>query len=255
MSNAFQIFDLFIMIITIGYVLIVVLIGDYIQKKTNSPDFSRKFIHIFAGFSILSTFFLNWAWLSDIIAGLFVTLIFLASPKSPIEFLRKMFSSMAREDEIKSGHIWGPLYYAISILILTAIFTFPYPTINLVPYYIFPAASLSIMYLGDGFAPIIGKKYGKKQIKLVRGATRTVIGSMTVLIMGFLGSFGILYLFGYLFYGILSILGILILSIIGSISATIIELFSPNGLDNLFLPILTTIILLGINYSLLLFGI
>ncbi|TFF89288.1 MAG: hypothetical protein EU549_01145 [Promethearchaeota archaeon] len=253
MSAEFQYFDIVIMIITILYVIMVVLIGDFIQKKTNVVNFSRKFIHVFAGFSVLATFFLNWAWLTNIIAILFVALIYLANPKSPIKFLRKMFNSMARDDEIKKGHIYGPLYYAISILLLTFIFTIP--SLNLVQYYIFPASALSIMYLGDGLAPIIGKKFGKKEFRLINGSIRTIPGTLTVLIAGFLGCFIMLLSFGWFYYSLLSVLSVLILSIIGSVSASLIEMFSPKGLDNLTLPILTTIILGGIYYLTYMLGI
>jgi phytol kinase len=253
MSGEFQFFDIIIMIITIAYVLAVVLIGDFIQKRTEMIDFSRKFIHVFAGFSIIATFFLNWAWLTDIIAGLFVVMIYLANPKSPIKFLRKMFSSMARDDEIQKGHIYGPLYYAISIFTLTFIFTLP--QLNILQYYIFPAAALTIMYLGDGLAPIIGKKFGKKEFKLINGCIRTIPGSLTVLIAGFLGSFVMLLIFGFFYYSIISLLSVFILSSIAAISAMFIEMFNPKGYDNLTLPIVTTLILIGIYNLLIFFGV
>ncbi|MHA1249876.1 MAG: hypothetical protein ACTSRP_07790 [Candidatus Helarchaeota archaeon] len=255
LGTQFEILDIFIILIAIGYVMVIVILGDIIQKKTKVADFSRKFIHIFAGFSALSTFFLNWHWLADFIALLFVIMIYLANPKSSIKFLKKMFNSMARDEDKEQEHIWGPFYYAISILILTFIFTFPNPSIDLVQYYIFPSAALSIMYIGDGLAPIIGKKFGKKEFKFVKGAIRTIPGSLTLLITGFLSSSVILIIFGVYYYQLLSIYSVMIISLIGSICATFIEMFSPKGLDNLFLPLLTAPILMIIYNGLQIIGI
>ncbi len=176
--------NLVLLIFAYIYVLAVIGAGIFLQKKLNkSSEFTRKTIHVLAGFVVFVVFFFDpiYAWFADIIAGSFVVLLWMAGPTGP-EFMKAMFESMARTEDEEEGKIYGPFYYAISITIVTVIFTFP-PGL-LVPFYWIPASALSIMYLGDGIAPFIGKRFGKRTY----GANkRTYVGSLAVFLLGTIG--------------------------------------------------------------------
>ncbi|MHA1379208.1 MAG: diacylglycerol/polyprenol kinase family protein [Candidatus Helarchaeota archaeon] len=244
------IYNLIILIITYCYVFLVVGVGIIIEKKTDkTSEFTRKTIHVFAGFVIFSVFIFtpDFAWLADIIAVTFLILIWASRPNGP-EFMKAMFDSMAREDEIESGKIWGPFYYAISITILTVLFTFP--TLNIIQYYWIPASSLSIMFLGDGIAPFIGQKFGKHEYGPNK---RTIIGSLSVFLFGVLGctlTMFIAYLLtnSGLAQQTLTINGMtIVVAIIASAVFTTVEACTPKGYDNITCPLISTIVIVLIS--------
>ncbi|MFX0134999.1 MAG: diacylglycerol/polyprenol kinase family protein [Candidatus Hodarchaeota archaeon] len=239
-------YNLIILICAYLYVFMVVGIGIFIQKKTNkSSEFTRKTIHVLAGFVVYSVFLFtpDFAWLAIIIAVTFVILLWASGPNGP-EFMKAMFDSMARTDDIEEGKIYGPLYYAISITILTIIFTFP--LFDLIDFYWIPASTLSIMYLGDGIAPFIGKKFGRHQYG---PNNRTIIGSLAVFILGVIGCLLTMFTaFTLTNAGISSqylTINILtpVVSVITASVFTILEAITPKGFDNITCPLTSTVIL------------
>ncbi len=153
-----------------------------------------------------------------------------------------MFEVMAREQDHLSGHIWGPFLYAISITILVSIFTL---IPSLIPLYVLPAMALTAMYLGDGLAPIIGSKFGHHKYTVGK-STRSIEGSIAMFGASLLGSWISWFVLDFLatagvpiFHGI----QIALFALVCALTATIIEAISPAGIDNLTVPLLTTIIL------------
>jgi len=226
------------------YVIIVLAIGEILKRKFNkTSEFTRKIIHIFAGFSVYTVLFFDHPWVANFVALTFVIILFLASPSSPVTALREMFGTMERTEEGKK--LWGPFFYAVSILVLTLIFTLS----GLDIYYWLAAAPLTTMYLGDGLAPIIGKKYGKKFYTIIKGSKRSIIGSLTMFAAGFGGAILAIWFNGILAveikYGLTTLTpwDIIIYALITAGLATIIELFTPLGLDNLTVPLGTTLVL------------
>ncbi len=239
-------YNFIVLICAYLYVFIVVGIGIFIQKKTNkSSEFTRKTIHVLAGFVVYSVFLFtpDFAWLALIIAITFVILLWASGPTGP-EFMKAMFDSMARTDDIEEGKIYGPLYYAISITILTTIFTLPFW--NLVELYWIPASALSIMYLGDGIAPFIGKKFGRYQYGPNK---RTITGSVAVFILGIIGCLITMFIAVTLTNGGLSSQKLeiniftLVVSIITAGVFTILEAITPKGFDNITCPLTSTLVL------------
>lgn len=231
-------------VLAIAYIWVFAVIGfaELLRRLRNySAAVTRKVIHLFAGFSIFTVPFYSQPWLALLVSFPLLILIFLASPKSPVKGLRTMFEVMAREEDYLSGHIWGPMLYAISINILVAIFTL-IPT--LVPFFIIPAIGLTAMYLGDGIAPIIGAKMGKHHYTIGK-STRSLEGSLAVFAASLLGtwiSWTFLDIFATGGAPIFSLFQIVMMSLICAFSATIIEGVSPAGLDNITVPLLTTLI-------------
>jgi phytol kinase len=202
-----------------SYVLVFFIIGlsTVLQKKkVFGEEGARKFIHI--GVS-------NW-W---ILAMLFFTdvdsLWFAIVP--PITFIglnylsyrQNIFKAMERGG---SGNL-GTVYFPISLLILVIV---SFGILNQ-PY--IGGLGILILGYGDGMAAVIGKKYGKHQLafgKTLEGSITMFVVSLTVAII------------------MLSIQGfssILLASLLIAFIATVIELLTPKGLDNLSVPLLTTL--------------
>ncbi len=234
------IYNLIIMLLAYGYIFIVIGVGIFLQKKMNkSTEFTRKTIHVFAGFVTFSVFFFtpSFAWLAIIIAGTFIVMVWMVGPNGP-EFAKSIFSAMAREEDMEEGKIYGPLYYAITTTILTAIFTL---IPQLVSYYWIPVVALSQMYLGDGIAPFIGKKYGKRTYG---PNNRTFEGSIAVFLFGFLGAV-ITMVFAAFFPAqqIVLNLWVVAIALISAAVFAVIESCTPKGFDNITCSFASTAII------------
>jgi phytol kinase len=84
---------------------------------------------------------------------------------------------------------------------------------------------------GDGLAAAIGSKWGKR--KLIYG--KSVEGSLTMFLATFIVTFTLLA-FNFSLPIALSV------GLVLAIFATLIELYTPKGLDNLTVPLLTSLI-------------
>ncbi|NHI93615.1 MAG: hypothetical protein EAX96_14100 [Candidatus Lokiarchaeota archaeon] len=226
-------YNLLIFLLAFGYVFIVIGVGIFLQKKMEkSSEFTRKTIHVFAGFVIFVVFFFtpSFAWLALVIAGTFIILVYLSGPNGP-EFMKAMFSSMARDEDIEEGKIYGPLYYAISITILASIFVWG----PLYYYFWIPITALSMMYLGDGIAPFIGKKFGKNTYG---PNNRTVEGSIAVFLFGIAGAtITMLFAIFATTQNIVLNLWVPFIIITGAGIFTLIEACTPKGWDNITCPL------------------
>lgn len=268
-------YDIIVLTIVFGYVFAVIGIGELLRKRRGfDPSFTRKIIHFFAGNAILFCPFFKSPQIIPIIPLVMGILIFLASPKSPIASMRSIFEVMARIDDYKAGHIYGPLYYIISIGILVSVFAYPAEA-TYWPLFTLAGVGLFAMYYGDGAATIIGMKLGKHKYTVGR-CTRSVEGSLTVFLMTFFSAFIVVYYFSHfgfwpslplkqiLMIWLLNIFNpilanylalnflislpllfpiinlILVIGIFAGIVATLIEGCSQRELDNIFVPIITT---------------
>ncbi len=238
--------DLFTLLIAYLWVIAVIGFSELLRRlRELSASITRKFVHLFAGFAIFTVPFYSLAWFALLVSLPLLLLIFLASPKSPVKSLRTMFEVMAREEDYLSGHIWGPFLYAISINVLVFLFTL---IPSLTPFFVLPAIGLTAMFLGDGLAPFIGSKFGKHKYK-ISNATRSVEGSIVVFFGSILGSLICYFFFEWFAKGgspFFNLWHLGILTLVCGIAATIIEAISPIGSDNLTVPLLTTLILVGV---------
>jgi phytol kinase len=152
-------------------------------------------IHFFAGDAILFCPFFKNPQIIPVVPLVMGIVIFLSSPKSPIASMRSMFEVMARTDDYKAGHIYGPLYYIISIGILVSVFAYPAASAYW-PLFTLAGVGLFSMYYGDGLATIVGMRWGKHKYTVGK-CTRSVEGSITVFLMTVLSTFIVVYYFKY----------------------------------------------------------
>ncbi len=202
-----------------SYVLIFLIIGisTILQKaKLISDEGARKFIHIgVSNWWILAMYFFNddnAVWFAMIVPFTFIILNY-------ISYRTNLLKAMERGGK---GNL-GTVYFPISLLILVAL------TFGVLENPFIGAVGILVMGYGDGLAAVIGKAYGKH--KLAFG--KSIEGSITM----FVASFIVVFLIS-LFTQSIAISLILALGV--SALATIVELITPKGIDNLSVPLSTS---------------
>jgi dolichol kinase len=212
--------DLFGLAAVYGYVACVLVVARLLKDRVSNP---RKVVHVLTGGIV----FFWWMFDSSIVmAGLaafpFIILLLLATPISPVGFLRKS-SLGARSSE---GHPYGLVLYAISW--------------TLIAYFLFDdlyAASIAIaaMSFGDGMGEMIGKKYGKIRYM----PHRTAEGSAAVF-LATCASILVLYWFYFVFLGYELSTPPVLLWLFAPVLAffvTFLEAVTPGSVDNLVIPL------------------
>ena len=183
-----------------------------------SNEGSRKFIHIgVSNWWIIAMIFFNNNIYASIVPALFVVINY-------ISYKKQVFKAMERDG---SKNDLGTVYFALSLLILSLI------TFKNVEYSYLGALGILIMGYGDGFAAVIGVKYGKNKFKVL-GNEKSIEGSLAMFIFSFIVSIVILYIFNPV--------NIILYSLVLAIISTFLEAFSPYGLDNLAVPLGTSFV-------------
>lgn len=138
---------------------------------------------------------------------------FLMSKYSPINISNRISSS---------GHGLGLFYYAISWAVLAYIFFNQ-------PYVI--GIGIAAMSYGDGFASLIGKKFGKHEYTIF-GDNKTIEGSLAMFLV-LIAIIWIVLSYYIAFIGYPSSISNIWVIVIVSLVATIAEAVTPKGVDNL----------------------
>lgn len=211
-------------IVSFVFTFSVIGISTFLTKhKLLSGEDSRKFVHIgVSNWWIIAMVFFNNPLYASIAPICFVILNYLSYKKG-------MFKVMEGK---RSKKDLGTVYFAISLLFLTII-TFSngsHPYIG--------ALGVFIMGYGDGFAAVFGTKYTKHSFK-IWNSTKTLSGTCAMFVFSFLAAFIVLEIY--------SPISALPISVALALAATIIEMVSPFGLDNLSVPMLTTYIYIVIK--------
>ncbi|MDO9629457.1 MAG: SEC59/DGK1/VTE5 family protein [Acholeplasmataceae bacterium] len=202
----------------LSYILIFVIIGisTFLQnKKIFGDEGARKFIHIgVSNWWILAMLFFTGedaVWYAVIAP---ITFIFL----NYLSYRLNILKAMERGGK---GNL-GTVYFPISLLILVIL------TFGVIKQPFIGAVGILVMGYGDGLAAVIGTKYGKH--KLAFG--KSVEGSLTMFLVSLVVSITILLISGVP-NAYLIALGVALI-------ATLVELATPKGLDNLSVPLFTS---------------
>ena len=199
----------------------IVLLSWALKGRVTNP---RKVLHILTGGIV----FFWWAFdTREIMAGLaafpFIIVLLLASPISPVGFLRK--SPLGTRSE--EGHAYGLVLYAVSWTVIAyALFDDLF------------AASIAIaaMSFGDGMGELIGRRYGTVAIT----RNRTAQGSAAV----FASTFAAVIVLDWFYFGIVGYSTggppEMLLPFAGAVAAfvTCLEAITPGKIDNLVIPLL-----------------
>ena len=196
-------------------------ITTFVQRWRHYPqEFTRKIVHIGAGmwiFGILALFE-NWYW------GIVPTATFIFF--NYISYKFKLVKAMDLDEDTP-----GTVYFAFSITLLLALFWSRNQAWIAV-------AGVMAMTWGDAFASIIGRGWGKHRYFVARHQ-RSFEGSAAM--FGFSGVAILLVL--SLFNTGLNALQIVSFSVFVALVATFVEAISLAGLDNIFVPIGSSLVL------------
>jgi phytol kinase len=201
----------------LSYVFVFLIIGlsTVLQKKNIvGEEGARKFIHIgVSNWYLIAWYFFDNVWLAIIAPMSFIALNYLS-------YRQNIFKAMERGGQ---GNL-GTVYFPISLLILVFLTFGP---LNL-PYV--GALGILVLGYGDGFAAVVGSKYGKHQLK----HGKSLEGSITMFLASFVVSaFVLAFATATPWFWV---------ALFISLVATLIELYTPKGLDNLSVPLLVSLL-------------
>lgn len=210
-----------------GYSFLIMNIGLIIERKTHCDKMiCRKLTHIVsAGVWVINYIFFKCSVHWVIANGIGAVALGIAT------FGNSMFGisleAYGREDTKKS---YGLFYFGaatfVVALIAFLVYSFLSEELGLKLFYASGIAYYCLA-LGDGFAPVFAKIFGKRNIELTEG--RTLIGSLTVFLISFLAT--------YAFVGICGIeMDSLFIISVASLSC-VAEFYGKKGLDNILIDL------------------
>ena len=200
------------------YVAVLLIVTEKLLDKY--PELSRKVLHIMVGnVAFLLPIFQTREIMAFVAAGPFILFTFLMSPHTPIKSIRGKTSA--------AGHGMGLVYYSITWTILAYLF---FDNMVII------AIGILAMSYGDGFASIIGLKFGKTKYK-VFGDKKSYIGSFAMFVFTFITT-----IVAILYYEISITSTILLVLLFISLISAIVEGLTPKGLDNLSVPFVAAFI-------------
>ncbi len=212
--------DIIALIIVYVYVAIVFVVAEMVLKTR--PEVSRKFLHIMVGNMIFAMPFFSDPW---------IMVWFLTLPITIALFFLTDYSPIKIENSVtESGHALGLFFYAGIWTVLIAIFS---------NHLWIVALAIVPMVYGDGFAALIGQKFGNIKYT-VFGGQKSVEGSLTMFVITTVMSVFVWMVFTTIGYSMpeFNLGAILAISAV----ATICEALSYGGIDNLTVPALTSIL-------------
>lgn len=200
------------------YVLILLFVTEKVLKKY--PHINRKILHIMTGnIAFILPIFQTREIMTFVAAGPFILFTFLMSSHTPIKSIRGKTSS--------AGHSMGLVYYSITWTILAYLF---FDNMAII------AVGILAMSYGDGFASLIGVRYGKHKYN-ISGDEKSYIGSISMFVFTF-----ILMIIAVLFYDMIITYNLMMILVFISFISAVVEGITPKGLDNFSVPIIAAML-------------
>ncbi|AHC15928.1 diacylglycerol/polyprenol kinase family protein [Salinispira pacifica] len=206
------------LVFSFGFVFIVMAISSILLSSGRlSPPAARKFIHIAVG----HWWFIAMFTMQDpgiaVIGPIFFIVI------NYVIYRTKLLPAMG-----DAGSNPGTVYYPVSLLILVVLTWYtPLPKWT---------GGLAVMILawGDGLAAVAGERNGKSGRKIrVPGGRKSLAGTMAM----FGASLAAALIMQLLFSGAAGLPEIMATGLLLAAVATLVELYTPFGLDNLTVPL------------------
>jgi phytol kinase len=206
--------DVLGLILSFGYVFLIIGLSKPLEKV--GKETSRKFVHVMvSNWWIIAMIFFDSPRYAVIAPAVFVVL-------NALSYRFNLFSSMERREG--RGDL-GTVYYAITLVVLSLL-TFRN---GMAPY--IGGIGILIMGWGDGFAAIVGKRYGTRKVTIF-GAIRSLQGSIAM--------FGVSFVVCFVILSIYDPTQALLASVTIAAGATLAEALTPLGFDNLTVPLLSS---------------
>ena len=207
-------------VVEVIYIFVVIGIMDKLVTKGFPSDLSRKVIHIAAGSYVIFWPLYDpthWSKAFCVLMPMIWVLLFLSKG------LANNREDQAVKTMTRTGNprelLRGPLMFAL-VMVILGLTLFNHMS---------AVIALGMLTWGDGLAPYFGGKYGKKRYR-IWGQEKSYVGSLTVILAGFIGSLLMVWITGTgtgLAVGLVALLAFV---------AMIVEAISPRDLDNLLIP-------------------
>ncbi|PID30313.1 hypothetical protein CSA80_02715 [Candidatus Saccharibacteria bacterium] len=199
----------------VGVVFVLLLFSEWgWRRHLFRGEVGRKFIHISVGtFVAFWPYFLDWTEIRILSLAFFAVV------------LAAMHLGVFRAIGSVQRPTYGEIFFALSVGLLTLV------TTSKGVY----AAAILQMALADGFAAIIGTRYGTENKYHLFGRTKSLIGSLTFFIIS------LALLTGYSHF---SDNGLIWQHVLGcAVMATLLENVAALGFDNLLVPVAVGLLL------------
>jgi phytol kinase len=200
--------------ISVIVVFLLIVISELLWRRGGvDTEYTRKFVHVSVGsFVAFWPLFLSRHEIV-LLSGAFVAVVVIANY---FNFFKAMHSVQRPT--------WGEVFFALAVGILAYVAH---------DGWIYTAALLH-MSLADGFAAIIGTKFGKKNRYYVFGHAKSVAGTLTFFLVS------VIILAGYAAFTPHA-LSLWFLAV--ALGATMLENVAIRGFDNIFVPLLIAVAL------------
>jgi phytol kinase len=203
------------------YVFAMIGVAEGLRKwRGYSVEFTRKFIHIAVGMWAYGTVLLFERRTLAIIPPLSFVLI------NALSYWRGTFQAMETGEKGQLGTIYFPLSFAALIWLL-----WDHPHLMV--------ASLMPMTWGDALAAVVGQRIGQRRYS-VAGSTRSLEGSVGMFLVSWAATLAALVL---LAPGPLDFAATMGAAATTALGAVLVEAFSPWGIDNLTVPVISAVVL------------
>lgn len=207
--------DWLALLISYVYVFAIIFAGEGLRKwRGYSVDFTRKVIHIGVGTWVFGTVALFERWYLAIIPPLTFIVI------NYISYRQQVFKAMETGEKGQLGTVYLPISFAV---LLWLFWSRPH----------IAAAGIMAMTWGDAFGSIIGLRWGRRKYE-VFDRTRSLEGSAAMFAFSFASILITLVAMTALGWP-----ATFLYALTAAVFATVVEAFSPWGIDNLTVPILS----------------
>ncbi len=207
-------------VLSFVYIFFIILLAEFIRRIAKfRTSITREIVHIGVSLWGIGIYFLFRTWWGVLVPPLVFSGI------NYLSYRYEIFKAM----ELK-GNI-GTILYPLSLCI---IFPFFWYIGNKIP----AVAGLLVMGFGDGFAGIVGQKFGKHRYKIFN-AEKSIEGSIAMFLFSFLAVFLIFLIFSPSF----TWAKIISISLITALASTLVEAISIKNFDNLTVPIIASLII------------
>ena len=227
-------FNLLALVLTIMIAILWLRLNDYFAHKGwISSTISRKIIHIGTG----PIFVLCWLLFNEIPSAPFLAALVPLAITAQFALVGtgvikdpSAVVAMSRTGD-RREILRGPLFYGIAFVLLTIIFWRRSPT---------GIVALMVLCGGDGLADIVGKKIGG--IKLPWSQKKTLAGSITMLLGGFVFSVLVVWVFIWQRYFSPPITDYLLPMGAIALGTTLVESLPFADVDNITIPLVSVLI-------------
>jgi dolichol kinase len=222
--------DILLIILVDSLAILSLIVSCAIARHGNKRWVSRKFSHI----AISSLIGLTLPFYSSltgpaITIGIFVVGIFGISLFGP-DVKHVALSAGTRE----GGSLFQTFLVSVLTLVAFAVVSLVFISIPA----IFVSAILAVSW-GDGAGEAVGRPLGRHKFHVWKGKTKSLEGSLAVLIMTFVG---VMFAFS-LFPVAVPIEGLLFTDLVVSLAVCAVEIVAMSGTDNAVIPIVSSFLL------------